>query len=145
MIRNEVTAAIAERRSIRKYTPRKVTGEELETILECGTLAPSGMNLQQWFVAAVRDPALLKETRPGCEIHDSATMTLEQVIEVVKKAEAEGKTTVRLHTGDSSIYGAVREQFDQLEAMGVEYDVTPASAPSAARRPPCGRSTPCPT
>ena len=44
---------------------------------------------------------------------------------MVKKAEAEGKTTVRLHTGDSSIYGAVREQFDQLEAMGVEYDVTP--------------------
>jgi nitroreductase len=61
MIRNEVTAAIAERRSIRKYTARKVTAEELETILECGILAPSGMNTQGWFVAAVQDPALLKE------------------------------------------------------------------------------------
>jgi nitroreductase len=61
MIRNEVTKVIAERRSIRKYSPRPVTDEELETILECGTLAPSGMNTQQWFVAAVRDPALLKE------------------------------------------------------------------------------------
>ena len=61
MIRNEVTKAIAERRSIRKYTARPVTDEELETILECGVLAPSGMNLQQWFVAAVRTPALLKE------------------------------------------------------------------------------------
>ncbi len=61
MIRNEVTAAIAARRSIRKYTGRPVAAEELETILECGTLAPSGMNTQAWFVAAVKDPALLKE------------------------------------------------------------------------------------
>ena len=77
------------------------------------------------YAGSLVNPALLEVTKPGCEIHDSAKMTLEQVIEVVRKAEAEGKTTVRLHTGDSSIYGAVREQFDQLEAMGVEYDVTP--------------------
>ena len=61
MIRNEVTNAIAARRSIRKYTDRPVTDEELETILECGMLAPSGMNLQQWFVTAVVDAALRKE------------------------------------------------------------------------------------
>ena len=61
MIRNEVTDAIANRRSIRKYTSRPVTEEELLTILECGTLAPSGMNTQPWFVAAVRDPALLRQ------------------------------------------------------------------------------------
>ncbi|MCF0121140.1 MAG: cobalt-precorrin-4/precorrin-4 C(11)-methyltransferase, partial [Oscillospiraceae bacterium] len=53
------------------------------------------------------------------------TMTLEDVIEVVKAAEAAGKTTVRLHTGDSSIYGAVREQFDELIALGIDYDVCP--------------------
>ena len=61
MIRNEVTDAIAARRSIRKYTSRPVTDEELETILECGVLAPSGMNTQQWFVAAVKDADLLRE------------------------------------------------------------------------------------
>ena len=77
------------------------------------------------YAGSLVNPALLDYAKPGCEIHDSAFMTLEEVIEVVKKAEAEGKTTVRLHTGDSSIYGAVREQFDQLEEMGVEYDVTP--------------------
>ena len=77
------------------------------------------------YAGSLVNPALLEYTKPGCEIHDSAKMTLEQVIEAVRKAEAKGKTTVRLHTGDSSIYGAVREQFDQLEAMGVEYDVTP--------------------
>ena len=52
-------------------------------------------------------------------------MTLEQVLEVIQAAEAAGKTTVRLHTGDSSIYGAVREQFDELDALGIDYDVCP--------------------
>jgi len=60
MIQNEVTKTIAARRSVRKYAPRPLTAEELETILECGVLAPSGLNSQQWFVAAIRDPALLR-------------------------------------------------------------------------------------
>ena len=69
------------------------------------------------YAGSLVNPALLEYTKPGCEIHNSAQMTLEQVLDVVKAAEAAGKTTVRLHTGDSSIYGAVREQFDQLEAL----------------------------
>ena len=77
------------------------------------------------YAGSLVNPELLKETKPGCEIHDSAKMTLEQVIEVVKAAEKAGKTTVRLHTGDSSIYGAVREQFDKLEELGIDYDVCP--------------------
>ena len=68
---------------------------------------------------------LLQYCKQGCEIHNSAEMTLEQVIEVIKAAEATGKMTVRLHTGDSSIYGAVREQFDELIQLGIEYDVCP--------------------
>ena len=52
-------------------------------------------------------------------------MTLEQVLEVSVKAEEKGLTTVRLHTGDSSIYGAVREQFDELIKLGIDYDVCP--------------------
>ena len=77
------------------------------------------------YAGSLVNPALLDYTKPGCDIHNSAEMTLEQVLEVVKAAEAAGKTTVRLHTGDSSIYGAVREQFDQLERLGVAYDVCP--------------------
>ena len=61
MIWNEVTKTIAERRSVRKYSPRPLTAEELETILECGLLAPTGTNRQRWFIAAVSDPALLGE------------------------------------------------------------------------------------
>ena len=77
------------------------------------------------YAGSLVNPELLKYCREGCEIHNSASMTLEDVLEVIKVAEATGKTTVRLHTGDSSIYGAVREQFDELIELGIEYDVCP--------------------
>ena len=77
------------------------------------------------YAGSLVNPALLDYTKPDCEIHDSARMTLEQVMDVIRSAEAAGKTTVRLHTGDSSIYGAVREQFDRLDALGIDYDVCP--------------------
>lgn len=77
------------------------------------------------YAGSLVNPELLQYCRQECEIHNSAEMTLEQVIDVMRAAEAEGKTTVRLHTGDSSIYGAVREQFDELNALGIDYDVCP--------------------
>ena len=77
------------------------------------------------YAGSLVNPDVLSYTSEGCEIYNSAEMTLEQVLEVVKAAEAAGKTTVRLHTGDSSIYGAVREQFDELDELGIEYDVCP--------------------
>ena len=77
------------------------------------------------YAGSLVNPELLSYAKEGCEIHNSATMTLEEVIDVIRKAEASGKTTVRLHTGDSSIYGAVREQFDELIKYGIEYDVCP--------------------
>ncbi|MBP5749461.1 MAG: precorrin-4 C(11)-methyltransferase [Firmicutes bacterium] len=77
------------------------------------------------YAGSLVNPKLLEYCKEGCEIHDSAYMTLEQVIDVMKKAESEGKTTVRLHTGDPSIYGAIREQFDELDPLGIAYDVCP--------------------
>ena len=77
------------------------------------------------YAGSLVNPALLAYTRAGCEIHNSAEMTLELVMVVIRSAEAEGRVTVRLHTGDASIYGAVREQFDRLEALGIAYDVCP--------------------
>ena len=77
------------------------------------------------YAGSLVNPALLEYVGDGCKIYNSAEMTLEQVIAVIKEAEAQGKTTVRLHTGDSSIYGAVREQFDQLYKLCIDYDVCP--------------------
>lgn len=77
------------------------------------------------YAGSLVNPQLLEYARPDVYILNSAKMTLEEVIEVMKMAEARGLMTVRLHTGDSSIYGAVREQFDALEALGIPYEVCP--------------------
>ena len=77
------------------------------------------------YAGSLVNPELLTLTKPGCEVHDSAKLTLEEVIVLVEAAERMGKTTVRLHTGDPSIYGAVREQFDELAKRGIAFDVCP--------------------
>ena len=77
------------------------------------------------YAGSLVNPEHLEIAKKGCAIHDSASMTLEEVIAVMKEAEAAGKMTVRLHTGDPSIYGAIREQMDLLDESGIEYDVVP--------------------
>lgn len=77
------------------------------------------------YAGSLVNPALLELCRPDCEIHNSAKMTLENVVEVISQAEREGKTTIRLHTGDPSLFGAIREQMDEFDKLNIEYDVTP--------------------
>ncbi len=77
------------------------------------------------YAGSLVNPELLGYAGEGCEIHNSAEMTLEEVLEAMQKAEAEGKTTVRLHTGEPSIYGAVREQMDALDRLGICYESCP--------------------
>ena len=77
------------------------------------------------YAGSLVNPQLLDYKKPDCEVYNSATMTLEEVIEVMLAAEAAGKTTVRLHTGDPCIYGAIREQMDILDEKGVAYDTCP--------------------
>ncbi len=77
------------------------------------------------YAGSLVNPELLCYARADAEMKDSARMTLEEVTDIIRNAEARGLTTVRLHTGDSSVYGAVREQFDALDALGIEYDVCP--------------------
>ena len=77
------------------------------------------------YAGSLVNPALLEGCRADCQIHNSAGMTLEQVLAVMERAEAAGQDTVRLHTGDPSLYGAVREQMDALDERGIPYDVTP--------------------
>ena len=77
------------------------------------------------YAGSLVNPALLDYKKEGCRVYDSAKMTLEQVTDVMRQAEKEGLTTVRLHTGDPCIYGAIREQLDILEEAGIQYDSTP--------------------
>lgn len=77
------------------------------------------------WAGSLVNPALLDACRADCELHDSARMTLEDVLAVMEAAHAEGREVVRLHTGDPCVYGAIREQMDALDVRGIPYDVTP--------------------
>lgn len=77
------------------------------------------------YAGSLVNPEILEACKEGCEIHNSASMSLDDVLAVTKARVAEGKTVVRLHTGDPAIYGAIQEQMDALKEMGITYDVTP--------------------
>lgn len=77
------------------------------------------------YAGSLVNPELLDYAKSGCEIHNSALMTLDEVISVMESAERRGLQTVRLHTGDPSLYGAIREQMDRLDKLGIGYDICP--------------------
>ncbi|MCM1214729.1 MAG: precorrin-4 C(11)-methyltransferase [Lachnospiraceae bacterium] len=77
------------------------------------------------YAGSLVNPELLGYAKERCEIHNSAKLTLEEVIGLMQDAGAEGKMTVRLHTGDPSVYGAVREQMDELDRLGIPYESCP--------------------
>lgn len=77
------------------------------------------------FAGSLVNPAVLGDSKKTAEIHDSAYMNLDEVIDVMSKAEKAGKNVVRVHTGDPAIYGAIREQMDRLDELNIEYEVIP--------------------
>ena len=77
------------------------------------------------YAGSLVNPALLGLAKADCAIYNSAEMTLEQVLDVMRQMEAAGKITVRLHTGDPCLYGAIREQMDVLDEKGIAYDYCP--------------------
>ncbi len=77
------------------------------------------------YAGSLVNPQLLELCKPDTEIHNSAGMTLQEVIATIEQAERQGKMTVRLHTGDPAIYGAIQEQMDALAERGIAYDVIP--------------------
>ena len=77
------------------------------------------------YAGSLVNPELLAYAGKTCEIHNSAKLTLDEVIEIMKEADKQGKMIVRLHTGDPSLYGAIREQMDALKKMNIAYDICP--------------------
>lgn len=77
------------------------------------------------YAGSLVNPELLAYTKEDCKVYNSATMTLEEVLSVMTEAEAAGKMTVRLHTGEPSIYGAIREQMDLLDEKNISYESCP--------------------
>ena len=77
------------------------------------------------YAGSLVNPELLKNCKSNAEIYNSATMTLDEVINVIETANAAGKNIVRLHTGDPAIYGAIQEQIDILENKNIAVEVVP--------------------
>ncbi len=77
------------------------------------------------YAGSLVNPQVLKDAKKEAKIYNSASMNLDEVIEVMKAAEEKGLTVARVHTGDPAVYGAHREQMDRLDQLGIEYDVVP--------------------
>ena len=77
------------------------------------------------YAGSLVNKELLQFAKKDCAIYDSSKMTLEEIIKVIAAAEREGLSVVRLHTGDPSLYGAIGEQMQELDMLGIEYDITP--------------------
>ena len=77
------------------------------------------------YAGSLVNPGLLEYAQNNPEIHNSAVMTLEEVMDVMISAVKKGKEVVRLHTGEPSLYGAVREQMDILDREGISYSSCP--------------------
>ena len=77
------------------------------------------------YAGSLVNPGLLKLCKEKCKIYNSAKMTLEEVLEVMVKGYGDGKEIVRLHTGDPCLYGAIREQMDELKKLEIPYEDCP--------------------
>lgn len=77
------------------------------------------------YAGSLVNPEVLSGAKESAKIYNSASMTLEEVIEVMKDGEEKGLKVVRVHTGDPAIYGAHREQMDNLDKLGIKYEVIP--------------------
>lgn len=77
------------------------------------------------YAGSLVNPELLRLCKEGCQIYNSAYMTLKEVLDVMKNQASADLSIVRLHTGDPCLYGAVREQMDALDLLGIAYEVCP--------------------
>jgi precorrin-4/cobalt-precorrin-4 C11-methyltransferase len=77
------------------------------------------------YAGSLVNPEVLQYKGAQTQVYDSAGMTMEEVLAVMEAQERQGHDTVRLHTGDPCLYGAIREQMDQLDRRGIPYDYTP--------------------
>jgi len=77
------------------------------------------------YTGSLINPDLLRYTRRDAEVYNSASMTLEEISNLIVSSVQQGKQVVRLHTGDPSLYGAIQEQIDFLQDHQIKCQVVP--------------------
>lgn len=103
--------------------PDLITLRGRDLIAACPVVLYAGSLVPEAMIAHAPDDAL---------IMDTASMTLDEIIAVMRQAHAEGKDVARVHSGDPSLYGAIGEQMRRLDALGIPYDITPGVPAYAA-------------
>jgi len=84
------------------------------------------------YAGSLVDRELVRRYAPDAEVHDSSSLTLEETTGLIAEAMISDKRVVRLHTGDPSIYGAIQEQMDELDRLGIDYAVIPGVTSACA-------------
>lgn len=84
------------------------------------------------YAGSLVPEAIIAEAPADALVMDTAPMHLDQIIEEMRKAHADGKDVARVHSGDPSLYGAIAEQMRRLDDLGIDYDVTPGVSAYAA-------------
>lgn len=77
------------------------------------------------YTGSLVNPALLYLCKHGAELHNSAELDFKEIMDIIKQANVAGKTIVRLHTGDPSIYGTIQEEMDAFQEAGIPFDIIP--------------------
>lgn len=95
---------------------------ELITIKGKRTIEMSGYCI---YAGSLVNPDILKFCSKDTKIYDSASMTLEEIINIIEEAKEDNKDVARVHAGDPSIYGAIQEQMSELDKRGIDYEVIP--------------------
>ena len=96
---------------------------DLITVKGAKILSEAGMII--YAGSLVNYELVKKYSRPDCEVYDSAGMTLEKIFEKFLEAHEKNLTLVRLHSGDPSLYGAIREQIEFLKARWIPFEIVP--------------------
>jgi len=100
-----------------------ITVRGLELIRRCRVVLYAGSLVPQAVVA---------EAPTGARVVDTAPLTLDEIVDEMRRAHAAGHEIARVHSGDPSLYGAIAEQMRRLDALGIPYDVTPGVPAFAA-------------
>lgn len=77
------------------------------------------------YAGSLVNKDILSCAREDATIHNSASLNLNEIIDLMESGVLEGKTVARVHTGDPAIYGAIGEQIRELDKKGIGYDIIP--------------------
>ncbi len=84
------------------------------------------------YAGSLVPPEVVAFAAPDARVLDTAPMTLDEIVDEMRRADAAGQDVARVHSGDPSLYGATGEQIRRLEALGIAYDITPGVPAYAA-------------